>query len=92
LTSRCLSAVPTRNPYEAIARARKAASLYAAVVEAIDATPKFPISVRNIHLILTAEPAANVRSAFERKAEVRPASKATWRIVEELLIEHYFAT
>jgi hypothetical protein len=85
------AAARTGNPYEAIARARKASRLCAVMVAAIDATPGFPLTPRNIHLISTADSAATFRRDFERLAEVRRGSEITWAMVEGLLIEHYFA-
>jgi hypothetical protein len=80
------------NPYEAVARARKAVQLYAAVRRVIDASPTFPLSPGDIHLISSADSVAPARRAIERCAGVRPASPATWAMVEELLIEHYFGS
>lgn len=82
----------TGNPYEAIARARKASRLCVVLVAAIDATPGFPLSPGNIHLISTADPAATFRRDLEQLAGVRRGSEITWAMVEGLLIEHYFAT
>lgn len=79
------------NPYEAIARARKASRLCAVMVAAIDATPDFPLTPRNIHLISTTDSAAPFRRDFERLAGVRQGSEITWATVEGLLTEHYFA-
>jgi hypothetical protein len=78
------------NPYEAVARARKAAHLYAVVRQIIDASSEFPLSQTDIHLISSADSVAPVRRAIERRAGVRPASPITWVMVEQLLIEHYF--
>ena len=78
------------NPYAAMARARKAAQLYAVVRQLIDASSGFPLSQTDIRLISRADSVASVRRAIERRAEVRPASPATWAVVEQLLIEHYF--
>jgi hypothetical protein len=77
-------------PYAAMARARKAAQLYAVVRQIIDASSEFPLSQTDIRLISRADSVASVRRAIERRAEVRPASPATWAIVEQLLIECYF--
>jgi hypothetical protein len=78
------------NPYEAMARARKAAQLYAVVRQIIDASSGFPLSPTDIRLICGDDSIASVRRAIERRAEVRPASPATWAVVEQLLIEYYF--
>jgi hypothetical protein len=79
------------NPYEAIARARKASRLCTVMVRAIDAIPDFPLSPRNIHLICTSDTTAQFRREFEELAGVRPGSEITWAVVEGLLTEHYFA-
>jgi hypothetical protein len=79
------------NPYEAIARTRKASRLCNAMVAAIDATPDFPLSPRNIHLICTSDATEPFRREFERLAGVRRSSEITWAMVEALLTEHYFA-
>jgi hypothetical protein len=84
-------ATATGNPDEAVARARKASRLCAAMVAAIDATPGFPLIPRNIHRISTTDSAAPFRRDFERLAGVRRGSEITWAVVEGLLIEHYFA-
>jgi hypothetical protein len=83
--------MPTRNPYEALARARKASRLCAAIVAAIDATPEFPLTASNVHRICTADSTESFRHDFEQLAGVRRASEVTWATVEGLLIEHYFA-
>jgi hypothetical protein len=85
------AAAPTGNPYEAIARARKASRLCAVMVAAIDATPGFPLTPRTIHLIRTSDSTESFRRDFERLAGVRRGSEITWAMVEGLLIEHYFA-
>jgi hypothetical protein len=82
---------PTGNPYEAIARARKAVRLCVVMVRAIDATPGFPLTPRTIHQICTADFAAPFRREFEQLAGVRQGSEITWAMVEGLLVEHYFA-
>jgi hypothetical protein len=78
------------NPHEAIARARKASRLCAVMVAAIDATPGFPLTPHNIHLISTADATAPFRRDFERLAGVRRGSEITWAMLEGLLIDHYF--
>lgn len=78
------------NPHEAVARARKAARLYAVVRQTIDASSEFPLSPADIHLISSADSVAPARRAIEQRAGVRPASPITWAMVEQLLIEHYF--
>jgi hypothetical protein len=83
---------PTGNPYEAIARARKASRLCNVMVAAIDATPEFPLTPKNIHLICTSDTAEPFRRDFERLAGVRRSSEITWAMVEGLLTEHYFAS
>ena len=80
------------NEYEAVARARKAARLYAVVTQIIDESPEFPLSPADIHLISSADSVAPARHAIEERAGVRPASSITWAMVEELLIEHYFGS
>ena len=80
------------NEYEAVARARKAARLYAVVSRIIDESPEFPLSPADIHLISTADSVASARHAIEERAGVRPASPITWAMVEQLLIEHYFGS
>jgi len=77
--------------HEATARARKAARLTAVLVRAIDATPGFPMTGPNIHLLCTSPTTAQFRRAFERLAGVRPASELTWAVVEGLLDAHYAA-
>jgi hypothetical protein len=89
-TSPSRSAAHTGNPYEAIARARKAARLCAVMVAAIDATPGFPLTPRTLHLISTADSTAPFRRDFEQLAGVRPGSETTWATVEGLLLERYF--
>lgn len=82
--------VPGRDDlYEATARARKAARLTAVLVRAIDATPDFPITRVNIHLLCASPDTARFRRAFERVAGVRPSSELTWAVVEGLLDVHY---
>jgi hypothetical protein len=76
---------------EATARARKAARLTAVLVRAIDATPGFPITDVNIHLLCADPTTARFRRAFERVAGVRPGSELTWAVVEGLLDVHYSA-
>jgi hypothetical protein len=80
------------NPWEAIARARKASRLCNVLVAAIDATPGFPLTPRNIHLICTSDTTAPFRRDFELLAGVRPSSEITWAMVEGMLTEHYFAS
>jgi hypothetical protein len=80
------------NPYEAIARARKASRLCNVMVAAIDAEPDFPHTPRNIHLICTSDTTEPFRRDFERLAGVRRGSEITWAMVEGMLIEHYFAS
>jgi hypothetical protein len=80
------------NPWEAIARARKAARLCNILVAAIDATPDFPLTPRNIHLICASDTTAPFRRDFEQLAGVRPSSEITWAMVEGLLTEHYFVS
>jgi hypothetical protein len=80
------------NPWEAIARARKASRLCNVLVAAIDATPEFPLTPRNIHLICTSDTTEPFRRDFERLAGVRRSSEITWAMVEGLLAEHYFAS
>jgi hypothetical protein len=75
--------------HEATARARKAARLTAVLVRAIDATPDFPITRANIHLLCASPSTARFRRAFERVAGVRPSSEVTWAVVEGLLDVHY---
>jgi hypothetical protein len=77
-------------PYEAVARARKASRLCTVLVGAIDATPGFPLSPANIHLICASDTTAQFRRDFEELAGVRPGSAITWAVVEGLLGEHYF--
>jgi hypothetical protein len=77
--------------HEATARARKAARLSAVLVRAIDATPGFPVSGANIHLLCTSPATARYRRAFERLAGVRQSSELTWAVVEGLLDAHYYA-
>lgn len=79
------------NPYEAIARARKASRLCNVIVAAIDATPEFPLTPRTIQLLCTSETAEPFRRDFEMLAGVRRGSEITWAVVEGLLTEHYFA-
>jgi hypothetical protein len=79
------------NPYEAIARARKASRLCNVIVAAIDATADFPLTPRTIQLLCTSETAEPFRRDFERLAGVRRSSEITWAMVEGLLTEHYFA-
>jgi len=86
------AAARSGNPHEAVARARKAARLYAAVTQAIDASSEFPLSPADIHLICCADSVAPARRAVEERAGVRPASLVTWAMVEQLLIEHYFGS
>jgi hypothetical protein len=81
-----------RTPYEAVARARKASRLCAVLVAAIDATPGFPLSPGNIHLICASDTTAQFRRDFEQLAGVRPSSAITWAVVEGLLDEHYFGS
>jgi len=78
------------NPHEDIARARKAARLYAVVRQIIDASSDFPLSQTDIHLISSSDSVAPVRRAIEQRAGVRLASPITWAMVEQLLIDHYF--
>ena len=78
------------NPYEAVARARKAARLYAVATQVIDASSELPLSQTDIHLISSADSAAPARRAIEERAGVPPASPITWAMVEQLLIDHYF--
>jgi hypothetical protein len=80
------------NPYEAIARARKASRLCALMVAAIDATPGFPLTARNIHLISASDSTESFRREFEQLAGVRQSSEITWAMVEGLLLEHYFGS
>jgi hypothetical protein len=80
------------NPYEAIARARKAARLSNVLIRAIDATPGFPLTPANIHLLCASETTEPFRRDFEPLAGVQPSSKITWAVVEGLLDEHYFAS
>jgi hypothetical protein len=80
------------NPWEAIARARKASRLCNVLVAAIDATPEFPLTPRNIHLVCASDTTESFRRDFERLAGVRPSSEITWAMVEGLLTEHYFAS
>jgi hypothetical protein len=80
------------NPWEAIARARKASRLCTVLVAAIDKTPGFPLTPTNIHLICTSDTTVRFRRDFERLAGVRPSSEITWAMVEGLLTEHYFAS
>jgi hypothetical protein len=80
------------NEYEAVARARKAARLYAVVRQVIDESPEFPLSPADIHLISSADAVASARHAIEERAGVRPASPITWAMVEQLLLEHYFGS
>ncbi|WP_214400976.1 hypothetical protein [Pseudonocardia lacus] len=75
--------------HEATARARKAARLSAVLTRAIDATPGFPVTGPNIHLLCTDPATAQFRRAFERLAGVRPSSELTWAVVEGLLDAHY---
>jgi LEA14-like dessication related protein len=89
-TRRARSTPSVGNPYEALARARKARQIYAVVRAKIDETPGFPLTPENIHQIVTADSIDPARRDIERLAHVRPASKATWRQVEDLLIDHYF--
>jgi hypothetical protein len=76
--------------YEAVARARKASRLCAVLVAAIDATPGFPLTPANLHLICASDTTAGFRRDFEQLAGVRPSSAITWAVVEGLLGEHYF--
>lgn len=78
------------NQYEAMARARKAARLFAVARQVIDASSEFPLSQTDIHLISSADSAAPARHAIEERAGVQPASPITWAMVEQLLIENYF--
>jgi hypothetical protein len=78
--------------YEAVARARKAARLYAVVTQIIDASSDFTLSPADIHLISSADAVASARHAIEQRAGVRPASRITWAMVEQLLLEHYFGS
>ena len=80
------------NEYEAVARARKAARLYAVVTQIIDASSDFTLSPADIHLISSADAVAPTRRAIEERAGVRPASPVTWAMVEQLLLEHYFGS
>jgi hypothetical protein len=80
------------NPHESVARARKAARLYAVVTQIIDASSDFAPSPADIHLISSADAVASTRRAIEERAGVRPASPITWAMVEQLLIEHYFGS
>ena len=80
------------NEYEAVARARKAARLYAVVTQIIDASSDFTLSPADIHLISSADSVAPTRRAIEERAGVRPASPITWVMVEQLLMEHYFGS
>lgn len=89
-TQRDQSRTSFGNPYEALARAQKASKLYAVVRRKIDETPDFPLTPENIHLIVADDEIDPVRHGIERLAGVRPASKITWRMVEDLLIDHYF--
>ncbi|MCO1657414.1 hypothetical protein [Pseudonocardia humida] len=75
--------------HEATARARKAARLTAVLVRAIEATPGFPVTGPNIHLLCTSPTTARFRRAFERLAGVRPCSELTWAVVEGLLDAHF---
>jgi|ERR687896_2134319 hypothetical protein len=79
------------NPHVALARARKASRLATVLARAIDATPGFPLTPHNIHLICTSDLTEPFRRDFERLAEVRQSSEITWAMVEGLLTEHYFA-
>jgi hypothetical protein len=80
------------NEYEAVARARKAARLYAVVTQIIDASSDFTLSPDDIHLISSADSVAPTRRAIEERAGVLPASSITWAMVEQLLLEHYFGS
>jgi hypothetical protein len=80
------------NPWEAIARARKASRLCNVLVAAIDAEPDFPLTLKNIHLICTSDATEPFRREFERLAGVRRSSEITWAMVEGILTEHYFAS
>ena len=82
----------TGNPYEAIARARKASRLCNVLVAAIDATPEFPLTPRNIHLVCRSDTTEPFRRDFEQVAGVSRSSEITWAMVEGLLTEHYFAS
>jgi hypothetical protein len=79
------------NPHEATARARKAARLSDVLIRAIDATPGFPLTPGNIHLLCASAAAEPFRRDFEQLAGVRLSSEITWAVVEGLLDEHYFA-
>lgn len=80
------------NPYAALARARKASRLCQVIVAAVDATPDFPLTPRNIHFLCASDAAAPFRRDFEQLAAVRPSSEITWAMVEGMLTEHYFAS
>jgi hypothetical protein len=84
------ASAPTGNPYEAIARARKASRLCNVMVAAIDATPGFPLTPRSIHSICRSDTTEPFRRDFERLAGVSRSSEITWAMVEGLLVEHYF--
>jgi hypothetical protein len=80
------------NEYESVARARKAARLYAVATQVIDESPEFPLSPDDVHLITSDDSVAPARHAIEERAGVRPASRITWAMVEQLLLEHYFGS